>query len=161
MFTEYLTKFPHVYPIKSKSADEVASKLLDYISIYEPPKILISDQGKEFLNEVVSSLSKVAGVDRIITSSYHPQTNGLVERFNQTLTNTLRRLVNEDSSNWVKYIPFTLLAYRTKVNSITKLTPFELFYGRTMNNFENWCEKQESKRGDEPIPLFVRIKKFY
>ena len=66
VFTEYLTKFPHVYPIKSKSADEVASKLLDYISIYEPPKILISDQGKEFLNEVVSSLSKVAGVDRII-----------------------------------------------------------------------------------------------
>jgi hypothetical protein len=66
VFTEYLSKYPSVYPIKTKSANEVAKCLMDYISIFGPPKEL-SDQGREFVNEVIDSLSRATGIERRVT----------------------------------------------------------------------------------------------
>ena len=82
VITEYLTKYPYAVPIKSKTAEEIAEKLLVYISLFGPPKTILSDQGTEFNNAVVDKLVKATGVERRITSAYHPRTNGQTERFN-------------------------------------------------------------------------------
>ena len=58
-------------------------------------------------------MSKICGVERKVTSPYHPQTNGLTERFNQTLVIMLRKLAEEDPKRWDEWIPFALIAYRT------------------------------------------------
>ena len=84
VLTEYLTKYPYAVPIRSKCADEIATHLFGFISFFGPPKILLSDQGKEFLNTIVDHLSKISGIERRVTSPYHPQTNGMTERFNHT-----------------------------------------------------------------------------
>ena len=65
-----------------------------------------------------------------LTSGYHPQTNGLDERFNQTLINMLSMYTDADQHDWDDHLPFVLFAYRSAVQSSTKHSPFYLMYGR-------------------------------
>lgn len=71
-----------------------------------------------------------AGTDHRVTSAYHPQTNGLVERLNQTVQNTLLKLVNEYQNNWDDLLDTTLFAIRTSKQKSTKYTPFEMMFNR-------------------------------
>ena len=89
VITEYLSKYPVAMPITSKSATEMASRLSEYIALFGPPKELLSDQGKEFLNSIVAHIS----LERKVTAAYNPRTNRLTERFNGTLVNSLNGMV--------------------------------------------------------------------
>ena len=64
---------------------------------------------------------------------YHPQANGLVERFNQTLTDALVKKCNDDQHRWDEHIESVLFAYRTSVHKSTKMTPFFLMHLREAN----------------------------
>lgn len=150
VITEYLSKFPYAIPIKSKTAEEIASGLFDYISLFGPPYEILSDQGKEFLNSVVESMLKMTGIEHRVTSAYHPRTNGLTEKFNHTLVKVLSKHAEQDP-NWHKWIPFALLAYRSRVQSSTKMTPFELMFGRQMNYFDRWTDKADASEEAELI----------
>ena len=66
VITEYLSKYPYAVPIRTKTAKEVAEKFFVYISMFRPPKHLISDQGTEFVNEIVQQLTKVSGIEHRI-----------------------------------------------------------------------------------------------
>ena len=63
VITEYLSKYPYAVPIRSKEAVEIASHLFNFISIFGPPKVILSDQGKEFVNEVVDKLLQQVGTE--------------------------------------------------------------------------------------------------
>jgi hypothetical protein len=135
---EALTKYPYAIAIKTKSANEIARKFFNFMSVFGPPKEILTDQGREFMNQVLAELINLVGVEHRVTSAYHPRTNGLTERFNQTLINSLKKHTEDNPLNWEDWIPFVLLAYRSRVNTITKFTPYELMFGRKMNGFENW-----------------------
>ena len=60
----------------------------------------MTDQGREFVNDVNRQLFRLTGTQHNISSAYHPQTNGLIERFNQTLQRSLLKLVGEDQTTW-------------------------------------------------------------
>ena len=97
---------------------------------YGCTKIIISDQGREFVNKLNKCLFEKFKTDHRISTAYHPQTNGLVERYNQTLQLSLVKLVNNQQNDWDEYLDGLLFAYRTSVQKSTKITPFELMYGR-------------------------------
>ena len=78
----------------------------------------------------MSGNSSSVGTDHRITSAYHPQSNGLVERLNQTLQNTLVKQVNDHQSNWDVFLDPALFAIRTSKQKSTKYTPFELMFNR-------------------------------
>ena len=65
-----------------------------------------------------------------ISTAYHPQTNGLVERFNQTIQRALLKLVKKEQDDWDLYIDGVLFGYRTSIQKSTKKTPFEVMYLR-------------------------------
>ena len=125
-------------PIKSKQAEEIAEKLLEYIAIFGPPKIILSDQGIEFNNKIVNSLITAVGTEHRITSAYHPRTNGQTERFNFVFIEALRKYTESNNNDWPKWIPFVLLDFRSRVHSTTGYTPFELMFGRRMNKFDDY-----------------------
>ena len=155
IITEYLTKYAVVYPIKSKGAKEIAENLFNYIGMFGPPKIILSDQGTEFCNKIVAELLKVVGVEHRVTSAYNPRTNGQAERFNKIFVETLRKFLGENVSLWNKWIPFVTLAYRTRIHSSTGFTPFELMFARRMNTFDNWTNTSD---GDDEKSLSQRTK---
>ena len=70
------------------------------------------------------------GVKKINTTAYHPQTNGLTERFNRTLTDMLAKRVEKNGKDWDTHLPFVLFAYRASTQESTKESPFYLMYGR-------------------------------
>ena len=70
------------------------------------------------------------GISRSVTSAYHPQTNGLDERTNQTLKNRLIKLSNDHQNNWPELLDPVSFSIRTQKHGSTKFTPFELMFGR-------------------------------
>ena len=91
---------------------------------------MISDQGREFVNKVNRCLFKMTNTEHRMSSAYHPQTNGLVERFNQTLQRSLVKLVNDNQNDWDELLDGVLFAYRTSIQKSTQVCPFELMYYR-------------------------------
>ena len=79
------------------------------------------------LNE---ELMKLSGTDYCVTSAYHPQSNGLCERLNQTLQNILLKRVNENQDDWDVLLPAALFAIRTSKQKSTQYSPFQLMFGR-------------------------------
>jgi transposase InsO family protein len=143
VITEYLTKYPYAVPVRTKTAEEISRKLWIFITMFGPPKIMGSDKGKEFVNQLVTQLCNACGIEHKVTSAYHPQANGHTEKFNDTLINMLKKHAEENPDDWDKWLPFVLLAYRTRVHTTTGHTPFELMFGRTMNEFDDYSFTQD------------------
>jgi transposase InsO family protein len=129
--TEYLTKWPEAKAIVDTKATTIAKFIYEEIICrHGCPKALLSDQGTPFCNELVDSLCNLMTMRHRLSSAYHPQTNGLTERFNKTLCNTLAKYVSDYGDTWDTFLNAALFAYRTNQNSTTKYTPFKLLYGR-------------------------------
>ena len=133
--TEYLSKYPFVKPIKTKSALEIAHLLWEYVCLFGPPKVILSDQRKEFNNSLIDRLDKYVGSEHKITSAYHPRTNGQTERFNGTLVNALRKHCENNVLEWPLWLPFILYSYRSRIHSATNMSPFKAMFGVQMNDF--------------------------
>ena len=71
-------------------------------------------------------------IKSIRTTAYHPQTDGLIERFNKTLKTMVRKYATESGKEWDKLLPYLLFAYREVPQSSTEFSPFELLYGRSV-----------------------------
>jgi len=80
----------------------------------------------------MAAVLHVFHVKKLNTSAYHPQTNGLTERFNHTLCMMLSHYTNGHQNDWDTYLPYALLAYRTTPHNTLKETPFYLLYGRNV-----------------------------
>lgn len=128
--TEYLTKWAEARAVKTNDAKSAASFLFEQvITRFGCPKILISDRGKHFLNEVIQDMTDRFRIDHRKTTPYHPQTNGHTERVNQTLATILRKTVVDSKRDWDVKLPAALWAYRTTYKVTTQATPFTLVYG--------------------------------
>ena len=77
--------------------------------------VITTDQGREFRNKLNSELMKAFGIDHRLTTPYHPQANGLVERYNQTLCNTLAKFAQEDRESWDRNLAAIVYGYNTAV----------------------------------------------
>ena len=156
---DYLMKWAEAHLIHFTDSTEVTAFIYeDIISHHGIPKTLISDNGSHFINIYITSICDKFGIQHNRTSAYNPQANGLVERLNQTIANSLKRLDPNAKPYWDNFIPAMLYAYRTLRQSTTKYTPFYLTYGRNHNPlpFENnndmnisddydWTEQMEEK----------------
>lgn len=89
------------------------------------------------------------GIHPIKTTPYHPQTDGMVERFNQTLKAMLRKFVSEMGSDWDYWLPYLLFACREVPQSSTGYSPFELLYGRQVRGPLDVLK--ETWEGDNPV----------
>ena len=90
---------------------------------------MISDQGGHFLGQVVESLTCFYAVVHKRSTPYYPQANGLAESTNKTLLNILRKIVNENRTDWDTKLQSALWAYRTMYKTNIRTTPFRLAFG--------------------------------
>ena len=131
VFVDYLTKWPEVFATSDQSAITIASLLVEHIvPRHGVPTELLSDRGRAFLSKLMTEVYKLLGIHKSNTTAYHPQTDGLVERFNRTLIDMLAKTSNQNGTDWDDRLPYVLFAYRSCVQLSTRESPFFLLYGR-------------------------------
>lgn len=155
VFTEYLSKYVYVAPIKSKTANETFAMMWRYVTIFGPPKEWLTDRGTEFNNQVISHFNSAIGIVHRVTSAYNPRTNGQTERFNATFIESLRSTTEQHKLNWPAFVPYVCWAYNTRKHSTTEFSPYMLVFGREMNNFENYADKVD---GSDVIAIQKRVR---
>ena len=123
------TRWPEAIPLRSISARSVAVGMLEIFSRTGIPLQLVTDQGTQFVGAVMKNLCSSLHIDKIKTTPYHPEGNGVVERMHGTLGAMLTKAAKA-GQDWVGQIPFALFALRAAPNRDTQYSPFELVYGR-------------------------------
>lgn len=93
---DYFTKWTEAKALPTKESKGVADFLYSLFCQHGVPFKVQSDQGREFANSLNHHLFEMAGVKHLISTAYHPQTNGLDDRFNQTLQRSLLKMVDEN-----------------------------------------------------------------
>ncbi|XP_064418480.1 uncharacterized protein LOC135358762 [Latimeria chalumnae] len=130
VIVDYATRYPEAFPLRNTSTKSIASALLQLITRVGIPREILTDQGTPFMSHIMRDLCKLLGVKAIRTSVYHPQTDGLVERFNKTLKLMLRRVISMDGRDWDLMLPYLMFAVREVPQSSTGFSPFELLFAR-------------------------------
>ena len=128
---DHFSKYIVVYVVKDQTACTAAETLRNgYFGLYSAPAYLVSDQGKAFTGHVITHLCKLYGVQKLRTSPYHAQTNGQVERMNQTIIHMIGKLEEDRKACWSKHLPELLLAYNATHSAVTGYSPYYLLFGR-------------------------------
>ncbi|XP_063970498.1 uncharacterized protein LOC135157721 [Lytechinus pictus] len=129
---DYATRYPEAVPLRNIDTSSVAEALLSIFSRVGFPKEMLTDRGSQFTSGVMKEVSRLLSLRHIMTTPYHPQCNGLVEKFNGTLKRMLVKMCEERPKDWDRYIDSLLFAYRETPQSSTGFAPFELLYGRVV-----------------------------
>lgn len=116
---DYFSKWSEAKPIMNKKATTIAQFLYELLCRHGCFSIQINDQGREFVNEITNELHRLTGVEQRITSAYHPQANGLVERQNRTIKNSLIKVLDENPKQWPYIIEGVLFAHRVSKHAST------------------------------------------
>lgn len=127
---DYATRYPEAVPLRTATGKTIAKELFLFFSRVGIADEILTDQGTCFMSQVLKEMCRLLRVTQLRTSVYHPQTDGLVERFNKTLKSMLRKLIEEDGKDWDQLLPYLLFAIREVPQSSTGFAPFELLYGR-------------------------------
>jgi len=131
VITDHFTKFAVAIPTQSQSAANTAKLLLQhFIYRFGIMRRLHSDQGGSFEAKVIKALCETHGITKSRTTPYHPQGDGITERFNRTLLNMLRTLENDQKADWKSHLSRLVHAYNCTRHSSTDFSPFYLFFGR-------------------------------
>ena len=130
IITDHFTRYAQAFPSKSQTALTTAKLLWNnFILHYGFPAKIITDQGQHFESELIENLCQVAGVKKLCTSPYHPQTNGQCEQFISTLLNMLGTLTPEQK-DWKSHVSAMVHAYNCTRNAATGFSPYYLLFGR-------------------------------
>ncbi|KAK2919988.1 hypothetical protein Q8A73_002192 [Channa argus] len=130
---DYFTKWPEAYAVPDQTATTAAQRLVeDMFSRFGVPEELHSDQGRNFKSWLFAEVCQRLGVRKTRTTPLHPQSDGLVERFNRTLATQLAILTSRHQKDWDQHLPLVLWAYRTAVQESSQCTPATLMFGREL-----------------------------
>ncbi|XP_028417823.1 uncharacterized protein LOC114542487 [Dendronephthya gigantea] len=131
LFSDYLTRWPEAFAVSTIEASVIAKLLVNEIFCrHGAPKTLLSDRGKNFLSKLIREVCGLLDIKKLNTTAYHPQTDGLVERFNSIISQSLSMYVSANQKDWDEFLPSILFAYRTSPQATTGDSPFYLLYGR-------------------------------
>ncbi|XP_068237201.1 uncharacterized protein [Palaemon carinicauda] len=122
------TRFPEAIPLRTVSADKVIEALNKFFSLVGLPKEVQTDQGTNFTSKKFKSFLACQNIKHCLSSPYHPQSQGVVERFHRTFKTMLRTYCCENEKEWDVFIPMLLFAVRDSVHSSLGYSPFQLVY---------------------------------
>ena len=128
---DHFSKYVVVYVVKDQTARTAAETLRNgYFGLFGVPAYLVSDRGKAFTGRIITHLCDLYGVQKLRTSPYHAQTNGQVERMNQTVIRMIGKLEEDKKACWSEHLPELLLAYNATCSAVTGYSPYYLLFGR-------------------------------
>lgn len=131
VITDYYTRHVTAIPLANCTADTTALTLFnEFFCKYGIPTTILSDRGSHFSNHPMRNLQRLIGYQHIYSTTYHPQTNGVTERFNATFVPQIAKLQDVNHDNWDEFLPAVVFAYNTGIHRTTHYSPYELLFGR-------------------------------
>lgn len=126
---DYCTRFAYAEPAKDATAETALRIMRRYMTIFGVPQEVLTDNGGEFKGVFDEAVRKVTKLTH--PTPRHPQTNGMVERLNRSLSESIRmQILDPRHSDWDQRLPGAVYAYNSGVHKVTRFTPFFLMYGR-------------------------------
>ncbi|XP_076040903.1 uncharacterized protein LOC143025315 [Oratosquilla oratoria] len=153
------TRYPEAIPLRRITAKNVVRALVHFFTQVGLPTVIQSDQGSNFTSRLFNQVMESLGVKQSRSSAYHPQSQGVVERFHQTLKRILRTFCLETGRDWDEGVDLLLFAIRDSVQESLGYSPFQLVYGHEARGPLKVLK--ESWISNEPVtPLASYVTKF-
>ena len=128
---DHFSKYVVAYVVKDQMACTAAEMLRNgYFGLFSATAHLVSDQGKAFTGHLISNLCELYGVQKLRTLPYHAQTNGQVERMNQTIIRMIGKLEQDKKAHWSEHLSEMLATYSDTRSAVTGYSPYFLLFGR-------------------------------
>ena len=143
VLTDICTKYVVIRALQNKQSDTIAKALINIFGDYGFPRIMQSDNGTEFRNSLMSSISKNLGIDRRYSTAFHPQGNGSAEASVKIAMNTLRKMIQSNGRDWSHYLPIVQLCMNRYIKNKTLSAPFSLMYARRVNLPDDYKNKEK------------------
>lgn len=124
------SRWPEAIPIKDQTAETIALALhTHWFSKYGVPARITTDQGRQFESGLFNELARIVGCKHLRTTSYHPQSNGIIERWHRSLK---AAIMCHETPSWAEILPTVLLGLRTTYKEDIGASPAEMLYGQTL-----------------------------
>ena len=120
------------------TSESIARGLLDMYRNFGPSEILISDKAEVNVSQVMECFNRMLGVQQRVITPYHPQANGKVERMNQSILTLIKKVLEGSPHDWPIIVPFVQIALNNKITERTGKAAYEVMFGRTMNEFQDY-----------------------
>ncbi|XP_063600010.1 uncharacterized protein LOC134776228 [Penaeus indicus] len=153
------TRYPEAFPLRRITTKNVVKALIKFFTQVGLPAVVQSDQGSNFTSKLYENVMKSLGIQQCRSSVYHPQSQGVVERFHYTLKTMIKAFCLETGSEWDEGIDLLLFSVRDSVQESLGYSPFQLIYGHEVRGplkvlKECWLNEEEE------IPIAAYVNKF-
>ena len=150
------TRWPEAVPMKNtQTADCVTALLNGWISRFGIPNIITSDRGAQFTSALWQDLAKRLGIQTTNTTAYHPESNGMIERFHRTLKAAL--MASCERSDWLSQLPWTLLGLRTTPKDEYLASAADMVYGEPLSVPGDFFSEKGLSNSEE---IYNKVMKF-
>ncbi len=130
---------------KDSTAESMALFLWECCSVFGLFKILQTDNGPEFSNDVIRALAKLTGIEHRFISAYNPRADGKVERLIGSISMIIKKMLHGTSNHWPLFVSFAQFSYNQKISSLTGSSPFALMFGRESNPIRDYTSLPEGE----------------
>lgn len=126
------TRFPEAVPLRNITAKSIVRALTKFFSTFGLPRVVQSDQGSNFQSRLFKQILGTLNVRHVVSSAYHPESQGALERWHQTLKSMLKKHCHDNGTDWDESTPFVLFAARDAVQESLGFSPAQLVFGHTL-----------------------------
>ncbi|KAJ8651462.1 hypothetical protein O0I10_012980 [Lichtheimia ornata] len=151
VLVDMCTRFCILRPIPNKEAETIVKTLVQVFCDFGLPRAIQSDNGKEFVNNVMKRFARASGFEHRLVVPYHPKANGSAERCVQKATLSIKKMLEGATFEWDHYVPAVQLALNANVTARHKTPPFTLMFARKINDFKDYRNDAEAKPMSEEM----------
>ena len=154
------TRFPEAIPLRNIKTKTIVKALVKFFTLVGLPKSVQSDQGSNFMSGTFQQVMHELGIKQYKSSAYHPESQGALERFHQTLKNMIRSYCFDTEKDWDEGIHLLLFAVRESVQESLGFSPFELVFGHTVRGPLKLMKEKFLSSNDSPLNLLQYVSDF-
>ena len=154
------TRFPEAIPLRNIKAKTIVNALVKFFTFVGLPKSIQSDQGSNFMSGIFQQVMYELGIKQYKSSAYHPESQGALERFHQTLKNMIRSYCFDTEKDWDEAIHLLLFAVRESVQESLGFSPFELVFGHTVRGPLKLLKEKFLSDDDSSLNLLQYVSDF-